>query len=265
MTKRTVLRAVSILLFLLPAGYFGLAGAQSAYQPTVLVTGANRGMGLEYARQYAAMGYRVIATARSPDRADDLKALAAADADVIVERLDVTDHAAIEALGAKYRQQPIDILVNNAGVSGGASQNTYDTIDYEDFDLAIAVNTYGPLKMATVFMPHVMASEQKKIIAVSSNMSPIANTFGGVYVYRVSKAALNMAYRTLAMDVRDDGVIVGLITPPQTNTDLQPPGVDRSKLPSAKESVAGMIRNIERFTLENSGSFYGHEGVELPW
>lgn len=241
------------------------ATAEPNYQPTVLVTGANRGMGLEFVRQYSAMGYRVIATARKPDRAVELNAIAASNDDIVVEALDVTDYAAIQSLGEKYRDQPLDILINNAGISGGESQDKITTIDYQDFDRAIAVNTYGPMRLAAVFLPHVMASEQKKIIAVSSNMSPIANTFGGIYIYRVSKTALNMAYRTLAMDVRKDGVIVGLVTPPRTNTDLQPPGTDRSKLSSPENSVADMIRNIENFTLENTGSFYGYEGVELPW
>lgn len=260
--SRVVLSIIAMFILSSPASS---VRAQDGYQPTVLITGANRGMGLEFARQYAAKNYRVIATARRPDSADDLNALAASDLDVIVEQLDVTDHTRIDELAEKYRNQPIDILVNNAGISAARSPNEFGDIDYELFNLAIAVNTYGPIKMAESFMPHVMASEQKKIIAVSSNMSSIENASGGIYVYRVSKTALNMAYHNLSKDVHADGVIVGLVTPPRTATDLQPPGTDLSKLSSAADSVAGMIKIIENFDLENSGSFYGDEGKELPW
>ncbi len=261
-TSRVVLSIIAMFIVASPASS---VRAQDGYQPTVLITGANRGMGLEFARQYAAKDYRVIATARRPESADDLNALVASDPDVVVEQLDVTDHARIDDLAEKYRNQPIDILLSNAGITATKSPNEFGNIDYELFDLAIAVNTYGPLKMAEAFVPHVAASEQKKIIAVSSNMSSIENTFGGVYVYRVSKTALNMAYHNLSKDMHADGVIVGLVTPPRTATDLQPPGTDLSKLSSAADSVAGMIQIIENFDLENSGSFYGDKGKELPW
>ncbi|MEM6513718.1 MAG: SDR family oxidoreductase [Pseudomonadota bacterium] len=241
------------------------AVAQDDYQPTVLITGANRGMGLEFARQYAARDFQVIATARSPEKANELNKLAASNSNVIVEQLDVTDHDRIDELAEKYRNQPIDIVVNNAGIAASRSLNEFGNIDYELFDLAIAVNTYGPIKIAEAFMPHVTASKQKKIIAVSSNMSSIENAFGGIYIYRVSKTALNMAYHNLSKDVRDDGIIIGLVTPPRTATDLQPPGTDLSKLSSAKDSVAGMIEIIDRFDLQNSGSFYGDKGKEIPW
>ncbi|MEM7704531.1 MAG: SDR family oxidoreductase [Pseudomonadota bacterium] len=259
---RNLLCIAALILLAAPEG---LRADNHSDPYTVLITGANRGMGLEFARQYAALGYRVIATARSPERAEDLNALAADDPDVTVIQLDVTDHARIEEIAEQYRGSPIDILVNNAGVSGAKSRNEFGRIDYELFNLAIAVNTYGPIKMAEAFMPHIKASRQKKIIAVSSNMSSITNTDGGIYIYRVSKAALNMAYHNLSEDFRADEVIVGLVTPPRTATEFQPPGTDMSKLPSAKDSVAGMIRIIDEFSLENSGAFYGDKGKELPW
>ena len=252
----------ALLILVLP---ISPAAGQQEYQPTVLITGANRGMGLEFARQYAAKGYQVIATARRPNTADDLNDLAEINPNVIVEQLDVTDHARIDELSQAYRNQPIDILVNNAGIAASSTPNEFGNIDYELFNRAIAVNTYGPLKMAEAFMPHVIGSEQKKIIAVSSNMSSISNALGGVYIYRVSKTALNMAYHNLSKDARRDGVVVGLVTPPRTATDLQPPGTDLSQLSSPADSVTGMIQIIDRFNLDNSGSFFGDKGKEIPW
>lgn len=266
-TLNKTLTPLLALALILSVNTGQLHANEDSYQPTVLITGANRGMGLEYAKQYAAKGYRVIATARKPAKAEQLNMLAGSNDSVLVEQLDVTDHEAIEALGEKYKDQPIDILLSNAGVGGAPpDQQMLGSINFDAFDFAFAVNTYGPLKLAEVFLPSVLLSEQRKIVAISSNQASIGNVeTSGPYLYRVSKAALNMAYRTLAMDVKDQNVIVAVMTPPRTATDLQPKFIDRSKLNTPKDSAADIINTISNLTIETSGSFYGYQSKELPW
>ncbi len=230
---------------------------------TVLITGGNRGIGLEFVKQYAEQGYTVIATARKPGKADELNALAKANKNINVEKLDVTDHAAIDALAEKYKDQPIDILLNNAGISGGSDQQNFGSIDYDVYDKVMQVNVYGPVKMAEAFMPHVMASEQKKIIAVSSSMGSIKKTFGILYIYRSSKAALNMAYATLAKEMRRKKVIVGLVNPGPTDTEFML-GV-KGKLRDPAVAASDMMRNIDGLTIKTTGSFLQYNGKKLPW
>lgn len=241
-----------------------LAGCNLTLADTVLVTGANRGIGLEFAKQYAEKGYTVIATARKPDKAEALNALASTNDKVIVEKLDVTDHAAIEALAEKYKDQPIDILLNNAGITGGAENQAFQKIDYAVFDKVMAVNVHGPMKMAEAFYWQVKASQQKKIIAVSSSMGSITNTFGILYAYRSSKAALNMSYATLAKELKRKKIIVGLVNPGRTDTDMMK-NIDPKKLRPAKTAAADMIRNIDQLTLKTTGSFIQYDGTILPW
>jgi NAD(P)-dependent dehydrogenase (short-subunit alcohol dehydrogenase family) len=230
---------------------------------TVLITGTNRGIGLEFGRQYAEKGYTVIATARTPEKAEELIALAKGNNKIIIEKLDVTDHTAIDALAEKYKEQSIDILLNNAGISGGSDSQKFGNIDYAVFDTAMRVNVQGPLKMAEAFLPHVLASEQKKIIAVSSSMGSIKKTFGILYTYRASKAALNMTYATMAKELKRKKVIVGLVNPGPTSTDFMK-GV-KGKLREPSVAVTDMMRNIDGLTIKTTGSFLQYNGKKLPW
>lgn len=232
--------------------------------PTVLITGANRGLGLEFAKQYAAKGYQVIGTARNPDTATELNALAASNPKVVVEALDVTDHQQIELLAFKYEGQPIDILLNNAGISGGSETQKFGTIDYGVFAKVMDVNVYAPVKMAEAFYPHVQASQQKKIIAVSSSMGSIKKSFGLVPVYRTSKAALNMAYRTLSKELKRQKIIFGLVNPGPTDTDFMA-NSNMKNLRNPATAAADMMRNIDGLTLKTTGSFLQYDGKELPW
>lgn len=230
---------------------------------TVLITGSNRGIGLEFTRQYADRGWRVIATCRHPDKAANLQALAAANPYVIIEQLDVTDHAAIDALAEKYRGTPIDLLLNNAGISGGLENQQFGRINFSVFRDVYAVNVVGPLKMAEAFIDHVAASDEKKIMTVSSSQGSIANSTGLLYIYRSSKTAVNMAMRNLATEVVDRQVIVGLIAPGATKPAFMK-GVPTA-LGKPEDRVKGMSEVIESFTLDMSGSFIAYDGAPIPW
>jgi NAD(P)-dependent dehydrogenase (short-subunit alcohol dehydrogenase family) len=235
---------------------------------TVFVTGANRGLGYEFTRQYLERGWRIIATARNPDKADALNALAAQSPDVLVERLDVVDHRMVDELAAKYANWPIDVLINNAGIGGGTENQLFGKLNYDAYRTVLDVNTFGPIKMAEAFIEHVKASELKKIITVSSSQGSIASvTMPMLYWYRSSKSALNMLMVNLALQLKRRDVIVGLVTPGATATDF----IDvrfRKAIPGIREpdiAAADMIRNIDRFTLENSGTFFNYDGGIVPW
>jgi NAD(P)-dependent dehydrogenase (short-subunit alcohol dehydrogenase family) len=251
-----------------------LGGAVALAQPaapagTVLVTGSNRGLGLELAKQYAAGGWRVIATARDPAGAAELRALAAADHDIAVEKLDVLDDRAIEALAAKYSGTPIDVLLNNAGVLGDLDAQQLGSLDYAEFEEVMHVNAYAPLAMAQAFLTHVASSKQKKIVALTSR-SGIVSLPGwrGPYFYRASKIALNMQMHVLADDLRERGIVVAVVSPPPTDTDMLralagPETAARQARPP--QVIAGLIKVIDGLTLENSTQPLYFDGTVLPW
>lgn len=239
--------------------------------PLVLITGANRGLGLEFARQYAAAGWDVIACARKPEAAEALAALAAAsDGRVVVEQMDVTDHASVDAAARRLEGRAIDVLLNSAGTMGrgttgkeGFPTNTFGALDYTDFEEILRVNVVGPLKVTEAFVGHVARSSQKKCIAISSVVGSIAeNTSGGLYAYRGSKAALNAVMKSLAIDLGSKrGILVAMLHPGWVRTDM---GGPRASL-EAPESVAGMIKVIAGLDAGQSGRFWRFDGKELPW
>lgn len=234
----------------------------------ILITGANRGLGLEFTKQYAERGARIIATARKPEKADVLNALAADNKNITVEQLDVTDHPGIDALAAKYVDQPIDLLLNNAGIGGGSENQIFGRMDFDVFDQVMAVNVKGPMKMCEAFRKHVRASDHKKMVAVSSSQGSIASVATPMlYWYRASKAALNMCMVNLAIQVQRRKMIVGLVTPGATATDFIPEQF-RKAIKSIQEppvAAADMIRNIDRFTVANTGTFFNYDGSIVPW
>ena len=236
------------------------------YIPTVLITGANRGLGLEFTRQYVDRGWRVIATARRPDAADDLNALAEKHPGlVIIEQLDVQDFDVIDALSEKYADTPIDILLNNAGINGGARNQMFRKLQYEAFDEVLLTNTIAPLKMSEAFYENVLASQQKKIVTVSSSEGSIGGaTQPRLYFYRSSKAAVNMLMVNLALQLKRKGISVGMVNPGPTDTDFMA-GLPKSMLRSPTDAVADMIRNIDGLNLETSGTFWQYDGTIIPW
>ena len=253
-----------------PAAAAGLdpLPAPTEKKTTVLITGANRGLGFEFARRYAERGWRVIATCRRPSEADALNELAAQSADVLVEQLDVVDHQRIDDLAARYRNMPIDVLLNNAGIGGGAENQLFGRLNYDVYRQVMDVNASGPIKMAEAFSKHVKDSDLKKIITVSSSQGSIAEVnMPMLYWYRSSKSAVNMLMVNLALQVRRRGIIVGLVTPGATATDFIAPRF-RKAIPNIREpavAVADMMRNIDRFTLENTGTFLNYDGGIVPW
>ncbi|MCA8929607.1 MAG: SDR family oxidoreductase [Alphaproteobacteria bacterium] len=224
--------------------------------PTILITGANRGIGLNLARLYAAEGWRVIATARNPEKAHDLAALPGT---VAVEPLEVTDHAAVEALAAKYRGQPVDILWNNAGVIGSGAA-ALGSIDAEELRRTLLINTYAPILIADAFLPHVLASDRKVMAFTSSRLGSIAEAGGGRYGYGPSKAGLNMACKALAGDLRGRGVIVLPLHPGHVATDMGGAGAPVSP----DQSARGLKAIADRATLADSGKFVDYRGQPIP-
>ena len=253
----------------------GLAGLASAQAPppaspaTVLVTGSNRGLGFEFAKQYAARGWTVIATVRSPERAGELRALAAKNDKIIVEKLDLSDTAGIKALAAKYEGKPIDLVVNNAGVLGDLDKQKLGSFDYPEFEEVMAVNVYGALAVAEAFREHVASSRQKKIVSITSGSGMISVPGNlGPYFYRASKVALNMVMKVLADDVRSRGVIVSMIAPGTANTDMRRAlvGAERAARDQTPEAaVAAMMHVIDGLTLEQSGLPFDFTGRQMPW
>lgn len=266
-TRRDTLIGSGAFTAVLGVGFWiEAASAQAPAAVTVLVTGASRGIGLEFVKQYAARGYTVIATARDPARAEALKALAKTHDTVRIERMDVLDHAGIDALAAKLKGTAIDILINNAGIGGGGANQVFGRINYAVFDEVMKTNVEGPLKVAEAFIDHVAASRQKKIMMVSSSQGSIASVRApSLYFYRASKAALNMITVNLAKQVKDRGVIVGLVAPGATDTDFMAEVRGRMPLGNPAERTAGMIAQIDAFTLEMSGQFLEWTGEKVPW
>ncbi|MEE4185712.1 MAG: SDR family oxidoreductase, partial [Gammaproteobacteria bacterium] len=213
---------------------------------TVLITGANRGLGLEFARQYAASGWSVIACSRNPGA--ELEALVAGSANVRWHALDVTDHSAIEALAAELAETPVDVLLNNAGfygrvsfADGGVAHQAFGATDFANWQRVLQVNLFAPMKMAEAFIQHVKRSDQKKIVTLSSMLGSMAlNTLGGMYAYRTSKAAVNMMMHSMGIDLGKQGVTAVAMHPGWVRTDMGGPGAEIE----AEESVAGVIRVI---------------------
>ncbi|MCS6948590.1 MAG: SDR family oxidoreductase [Steroidobacteraceae bacterium] len=255
---------------LLLAGAASFASApESPAAPTVLITGSSRGIGLEFARQYAARGYRVIATARNPAGARDLQALAARHANVRIETLDVVDPSSIAALAERLRGEPIDILINNAGDTDGFRGQSFRQLAHDRFSYAMELNAHGPIRVSEALYPNVLASRQKKIVAISS----LAGSFGargggmpGGYWYKASKAALNMLMFNLAQDARADGVRVVCLSPGQVDTQgFAARGIPMPGAVDVEVSVGGMIKVIDNLTLEQSGTFIRYTGELQPW
>ncbi len=229
--------------------------------PTTLITGANRGIGLEFCRQYAADGWRVHACCRNPDGAGALADLAAtADGRVTIHRLDVTDGSEVAAVAAAI-DTGIDLLVNNAGVRGPERQSATE-MDFDGWAEAFATNTMAPLRVAQAFAPRVIQSAAKRIVTISSRLgSMTANQSGGRIAYRSTKAAVNQVMRSLAFELAGRGVTCVLFHPGWVRTDMGGPGGALGP----GESVTAIRRRIDQLTPEDNGKFLNFDGTELPW
>ena len=231
----------------------------SNHPHTVLVTGANRGLGLEFARQYASEGWQVIACTRDPKSATALTSLSAQFANIRIVALDVNDFSQIDQVAKQLASEKIDVLINNAGIYPNSS---WGQVNYDDWAQAFRINTMAPLKMAEAFLPHVASSELKKIVTLSSKMGSLDdNTSGGSYIYRSSKAALNMVMKSLSIDLKTKGIASTILHPGWVQTDMGGP----NGLINAEQSITGLRKVIAALTLANSGRFIAYDGKEIPW
>ena len=230
---------------------------------TTLITGANRGIGLEFARQYAADGWRVLACCRLPEKADALNTLAAQYPELIkIHALDVADHVQIDGLAKVLADESIDLLINNAGTYPDSDKNGFGRIDYAEWMEAFRVNTMAPLKMAETFAAQIERGKYKTIATITSMMGSIAdNGSGGSYLYRSSKAAVNMVVKSLAIDLKQRGITAVVFHPGWVKTDMGGP----SALIPAEQSVSGMRKLMGKLTMADSGRFFAYNGKEIPW
>ncbi len=225
----------------------------------VLITGANRGLGLEFTKQYAADGWFVLACCRHPQSAMALQTLAAAHGNVKIHALDVGDFAQIDALALQLKHESIDLLLNNAGVYPSSS---FGDTNYSEWADGFKINSMVPLKMAEAFVQHISRGQLKKIATLSSKMGSIDdNSSGESYSYRTSKAAVNMAMKSLSIDLRPYGISVVTLHPGWVQTDMG----GSNALINTQTSVAGMRKVIADLNLSNTGNFIAYDGQAINW
>lgn len=230
---------------------------------TALITGANRGIGLEFCRQYAADGWRVLACSRYPEQSDELNRLASRNPELIkVHALDVADHVEIDRLGQILADESIDLLINNAGIYPDSDKSGFGHTDYAEWIQAFRINTMAPLKMAETFAAQIARGKQKTIVTITSKMGSISdNSGGGSYLYRSSKAAVNMVVKSLAIDLKPLGITAVVFHPGWVRTDMGGPNA----MISPEQSVSGMRHVISGLAPADSGKFFAYDGQMIPW
>jgi NAD(P)-dependent dehydrogenase (short-subunit alcohol dehydrogenase family) len=218
---------------------------------TALVTGASRGIGREFVRQYRAQGWRVIATCRDPQ---------ASGLDGDVRPLDVADPASVAALAEGLSGETIDLLINNAGVSGPRDYSV-GSIPFDAWEQVLRTNTLGPLRVAEALLDAVAGSERRLMVFLTSGLGSIGQGGGGYYLYGSSKAALNKAVKSLSIDLRPRGVGCLLLHPGWVRTDMGGAGASVS----VEASVRGMRKVIDAWSMTRSGAFVDYTGAAIPW
>ena len=234
---------------------FGADEAGASDARTVLITGANRGIGLELSRQYSAAGWHVIGTARKPESAPELSALGAE-----VMQLDVTDPGSAERLSRELGARPVDLVINNAGIL--PMMRSLEEVDMDAFERAMDVNALGPVRVTRAVLSNLRAGQLRKIVNITSTLGSIArNTSGSFYGYRESKAALNMFTKSLAADLGPEGFTCIVLHPGWVRTDMGGPNAPTT----VQDSVRGIRRVIDGLTTADNGSFFSFEGERMPW
>jgi len=237
--------------------------------PTMLITGANRGLGLNLLKLFADDGWKIHACCRSPDSASKLQeVISASDGRVFPHPLDIADPHSIAALKSALGDTPIDMLVNMAGYLGGKALvdpgglQPFGDTNYEDMEKAFRINCMGPLRICEALIENVEASDRKMIINISSIVGSIGgDTFGNFYAYKPSKSALNAITHSMALNLKDRGITVIPFHPGFVKTDMGGPTADIE----VDESVNGMKAVFEKITIEDTGRYMTWEGGELPW
>ena len=226
---------------------------------TVLITGANRGIGLEFTQQYAADGWRVLACCRNPQSASALQSIAKSNTNIEILTLDVADFAQIDALSLQLKNTGIDLLINNAGVYPSSS---FGDVDYDAFAEGFKINSMAPLKMAEAFVQHITRGQLKKIATLSSKMGSVDdNTSGESYSYRCSKTAVNMVMKSLSVDLKPYGISVVTLHPGWVQTDM---GGSNAMI-NTQTSVTGLRNVIADLNLQNTGRFIAYDGKQINW
>jgi NAD(P)-dependent dehydrogenase (short-subunit alcohol dehydrogenase family) len=253
MNNRYSLRVLSLLFLLSLVHLPALAATETG---TVLITGANRGIGLALAGEFHRGGYKVIGTARTPAKATELKALG-----VRVVQLDVTSQPSVDALASSLEGEVIDILINNAGVAGGESRSLED-LDLQAVERILDVNTFGPLRVTQALLPNVRASQRKVVANISSMMgSNTLNTWGCCLGYRASKAALNSLNTTLSVEYAKQGMTFVVLHPGYVQTDMNE---GKGEI-TPKQSGSGLFKVISGLSATDNGKFYDYQGKAMPW
>jgi len=239
---------------------------------TILITGANRGLGLEFVKQYTAEDVKIIACCRAPEQASALQDLAKANSNIVIEKLDVTDDANITALAEKLKDTTIDLLINCAGIFPGAGSymtggpedkaQSFGSIDSALWMKVLRTNTIAPIMVAEAFYKNLSRKAGSKLIMISSRMGSIDHIYRvGDIAYRSSKAALNAAMKSISFNLKDQGTIVVSFHPGWVRTDMSSKNADLSP----EESVSNMRRVIAGLKPENSGQFFNYDGQIIPW
>lgn len=225
---------------------------------TILITGANRGLGLGMAKHAADRGFTVIGTARNPDSADELKSIASR-----VEQLDTSSRESIDALVQRLGDEPIDILVNNAGIFPHECDDIND-LDFDAFERVLRTNTFGPLMLTKAMVSNVAKSDRKLIVSITSNLGSITDASKGqmgFLGYRTSKAALNMANATMAHQLKPKGITSVVVHPGWVQTDMGGQAADLTP----DQSTSSILNTIDQLSAKDNGRFVDYKGDELPW
>lgn len=222
--------------------------------PTVFITGANRGIGLELARLYASKNYLVIAGVRLPHKSDEISNFAE------VVQLEVTNPASVAMLENKMASETIDVLINNAGIIGPDRQTTTD-MDFDGFAKTLAINTLGPLRVTQALVPSLKRAKAGKVATLTSNMGTMSSAMPDHVAYRASKAAANKVMQCLATDLKPMGIAVAAMHPGWVRTEMGGSHADIS----VEESARGLYQAITQLSLKTTGKFLNYDGTELAW
>ena len=228
-------------------------------QPTVLITGANRGLGLKFTELYAQKKFNVLATCRTPHNADGLLELADKNNQISVLPLDVGIYEEVENLAETIKASPIDILINNAGIW---RSSTLGSINREAWLESFTINSIAPYEVTQALLPNIKKGSLKKVVSITSKMGSIDdNTSGSSYIYRSSKSALNMVMRSLQHDLSSYGIATLTLHPGWVQTDMG----GMNALINDEQSVSGMINVIDKLNIENTGRFIDYDGKPISW
>jgi len=230
--------------------------------PVALITGASRGLGFEFARQYVDDGWRVFAACQDPKSASKLQRLAKdAGGKLAIVAMDVTDSKSVHAAAAQLKDIAIDLVINCAGITGVSGQKV-GKVDYNSWVHVLDVNTMGPLRVVEGFTDQIARSERRLVVTLTSGMGSIGdNTSGGSIAYRSSKAAVNMVMRSAAVDLAPQRITCVVVNPGWVKTDMGGPNATLTP----RENVTALRRLIEKIGPDQSGKFFHYDGSEYPW